>query len=282
MPQIQSTCSITLLWGLSWLASSAPTISHAADLPQIVAHRGLLRHAPENTPANFRACLELRLGFEFDVRRSKDGHLICLHDDTVDRTTDGKGKAGDLTLEELRRLDAGSWFHASYREERIPTVDEVFALLAANPRVDVLVAVDIKGDDPAIEADTAKLAKKHGVLARLIFIGRTIESPEVRARFKTVDKQIRVAHLAGRREELDAALADEQADWVYVRFVPTSDDVARVRAAGKRLFIAGPTVAGAEDANWRAAAAAGVDAILTDYPLELRKALTGRPNQPPK
>ena len=120
-------------------------------------------------------------------------------------------------------------------------------------------------------------------LAGLVqFIGRTIESMEVRARFKTADRQSRVAHLANRREELDAALADEAADWVYVRFVPTGDDAARVRGAGKRLFIAGPTVAGLEAANWRASSAAGVDAILTDYPLELRRTLMERADHPRK
>ena len=56
----------------------------AAEPPLIVAHRGLLRHAPENTLANFRACFELRLGFEFDVERTKDGHLVCIHDSTAD------------------------------------------------------------------------------------------------------------------------------------------------------------------------------------------------------
>ena len=68
----------------------------AADPPLIVAHRGLLLHAPENTLANFRACLELRLGFEFNVARTKDGHLICIHDNTVDRTTNGEGKVSDF------------------------------------------------------------------------------------------------------------------------------------------------------------------------------------------
>jgi glycerophosphoryl diester phosphodiesterase len=78
--------------------------------PLIVAHRGLLRHAPENTLANFRACLELRLGLEFDVQRTRDGRLVCIHDGTVDRTTGGTGKVAEMTLEEVRKLDAGSWF----------------------------------------------------------------------------------------------------------------------------------------------------------------------------
>src|SRR5262245_34033457 len=78
--------------------------------PLVVAHRGLLLHAPENTLANFRACMSLRIGFEFDVRRTKDLHLVCLHDDTLDRTTTGRGKLADHTLAEVRKLDAGAWF----------------------------------------------------------------------------------------------------------------------------------------------------------------------------
>src|ERR1700709_498092 len=82
----------------------------AGPRPLVVAHRGLLRHAPENTLANFRACLELRLGFEFDVQATKDGQLVCIHDSTVDRTTNGTGKVADLTLSAIRGFDAGSWF----------------------------------------------------------------------------------------------------------------------------------------------------------------------------
>ena len=85
----------------------------AAEPPLIVAHRGLLLHAPENTLANFRACLELRLGFEFDVEKTKDGHLVCIHDGTVDRTANGTGKEvginGVLTLRPNRMSTAASF-----------------------------------------------------------------------------------------------------------------------------------------------------------------------------
>ena len=73
---------------MAFYAAAMSAEGNAADpQPLIVARRGLLLHAPENTLANFRACLELRLGFEFDVERTKDGHLVCIHDGTVDRTT---------------------------------------------------------------------------------------------------------------------------------------------------------------------------------------------------
>jgi len=125
---------------------AVPLMSIAAEPPLIVAHRGLLLHAPENTLANFRACLELRLGFEFDVERTNDGQLVCIHDDTVDRTTNGTGKVSELTLEEIRRLDAGSWFDPKFADEKVPTIEEVLMLVAEYSQHNVLIAVDLKAE----------------------------------------------------------------------------------------------------------------------------------------
>ena len=61
--------------------------------PILIAHRGLLRHAPENTLPAFAACLELGIGFELDIRTTKDGHLVVFHDDNVQRTTDGPARS---------------------------------------------------------------------------------------------------------------------------------------------------------------------------------------------
>src|SRR5881396_282402 len=85
------------------------TATQAAEPPRplVVGHRGLMQAAPECTLAGFRACLALRVGFEFDVRRTKDGTLVCLHDATLDRTTDGRGSLADLTFAQVRMLDAG-------------------------------------------------------------------------------------------------------------------------------------------------------------------------------
>ena len=236
-----------------------------------VAHRGLRRDAPENTLPNFAACLDVHLGFEFDVRRSRDGVLVCLHDDTLDRTTDGSGPVVDKTLAELKRLDAGGWFAPSFPGLRIPTIDEVLALIAAHPASSGIYAVDLKAADAAVETDVIRLAKQHGVLDRLLFIGRTIDQPEVRRRLRAADAHCHTAALANTRDALSAAIAVVDSDWVYVRFVPTAAEVATLRAAGKRTIVAGPTVAGAQRGNWTKAAAAGVDAVLTDFPVEFRR-----------
>src|SRR5262245_19301782 len=88
--------------------------------PLVIGHRGLMHAAPECTLAGFRACLALQVGFEFDVRRCQDGTLVCLHDATLDRTTDGRGELAKITFEQLRKLDAGSRFDPAFRGQRVP------------------------------------------------------------------------------------------------------------------------------------------------------------------
>lgn len=248
------------------------TATPAADTgsPLVVAHRGLLRHAPENTIANFRACLELRIGFEVDVQRSKDGYLVCIHDDTVNRTTNGTGNVSDLTLAELKTLDAGSWFDPAFRGEQVPTLDEVFETLSRFPH-QVLIAMDLKAAE--VEEDVVSLANKHRVLDKLLFIGRTISVSEVRRRLRKAAPKAQIAVVANTADELMAAMSDEYADWVYVRYVPSESEVSRIHDDGQQVFIAGPTVAGEEIENWREAAKNGVDGILTDYPLSLKRVL---------
>src|SRR4051794_20980331 len=107
--------------GLVCAAVLVAAVAGEPASPRLIAHRGLLRHAPENTLAAYGACLDLRLGFELDVRRSKDGHLVIVHDADLKRTTDGKGRVADHTLAELKKLDAGRWFDTSFTGERVPT-----------------------------------------------------------------------------------------------------------------------------------------------------------------
>jgi glycerophosphoryl diester phosphodiesterase len=238
-----------------------------AGEPLAVAHRGLLLHAPENTLTNFRACLELRIGFEFDVEKSKDGHLVCIHDDTVDRTTNGNGAVSDLTLEEIRGLDAGSWFDPKFAGEKVPTVEEVLELVAKYQQHDVLIAVDLKAE--GVGQDIVRLAEKHEVLNKLLFIGKTISEPEVRDQIRSVSKKAHTAAVANNADEFSKALAAANANVVYFRYLPSKEQMEAVHRARKRAFIAGTTVSGNVPDNWQHAANVGVDGILTDYPFEL-------------
>ena len=252
--------------GVTCQGADAPTRQ-----PRIIGHRALMHDAPENTLAGIVAALELRIGFEFDIRRSKDGVLICMHDATVNRTTNGKGKVADLTLAELKKLDAGSWLSPAFADQKVPTLEEVFLLLKQRGRPGLLAALDLKVNDEKLASEVVKLAREQDVLDHCLCIGETITSPVLRRALRAADSKIGIAVLAQTADDLDAALKDEHADWAYVRFVPTAEQVERAHRAGKKVFLVGKAVAGREPENWNRAKAAGVDAMLTDHPLECRQ-----------
>jgi glycerophosphoryl diester phosphodiesterase len=122
-------------------------------LPKIIGHRGAAASAPENTLAGFRRAQALGAAWvEFDVRLSGDGRCIVLHDDTIDRTTDGSGLAAAMTLNELAAFDAGAWFAPDFAGETIPTFEETIDLLA---ELGLGANVEIKPQRGA-EAETAE------------------------------------------------------------------------------------------------------------------------------
>lgn len=98
--------------------------------PLVIAHRGSSSSAPENTFAAFSRALEDGAdAIECDIRLTKDNRVVVIHDATVKRTTNGRGYVRDYTLEELQRLDAGSWFDRRFAGERVPTLEEVLQLI---------------------------------------------------------------------------------------------------------------------------------------------------------
>jgi glycerophosphoryl diester phosphodiesterase len=98
--------------------------------PRVIGHRGAARSAPENTLAGLRKAAALGVAWvEFDVRLTRDGRAILLHDDTLERTTDGQGAAAELDFDAIRKFDAGGWFGPDFRGERVPGLEETVALL---------------------------------------------------------------------------------------------------------------------------------------------------------
>ncbi len=90
----------------------------------IVAHRGNSSQAPENTIAAIQHAADVADYTEFDIRETSDGHLVLMHDTTVDRTTNGAGPIAGMTLADVKTLDAGSWFDPAFAGERVPTMAE--------------------------------------------------------------------------------------------------------------------------------------------------------------
>jgi glycerophosphoryl diester phosphodiesterase len=137
--------------------------------PMIFGHRGACAHAPENTLASFEMAFNHSAdAVELDVKLSKDSHVVVFHDQTVDRTTEGKGKVNDLTLAELKSLDAGSFFNEKFKGERIPTLDEVFEHVGKKLFVNVELTNYASPKDELIE-EVANIVLRHQMENRVLF-----------------------------------------------------------------------------------------------------------------
>lgn len=237
------------------------------DLPPIIGHRGAAAEAPENTLASLRrAHASGARMVEFDVKLTADSVPILIHDERLERTTSGRGLVRERMLDEIRALDAGSWFHASFAGEAVPTLDEAAALCLD---LDLAVNVEIK-PCPGREVETAMLALDH--LRRLwplsadpplisSFAPAALEvareaAPEwprgyLATRLRK-DWQSRVRQFACSTVHLDADRL-------------TQRDAAAVRAAGLPLLVY--TVNDLEEA--RRMNALGARALITDRVLHL-------------
>ena len=140
-----------------------------------VAHRGASNFAPENTQSAFRKALELGADFlECDVHLSKDGELIIMHDDKVDRTTNGSGYVKNFTLAELKELDAGGKFHASFAGEKIITLNELLDEFYGE--VGLLIEIKKPSMYPGIEEKVVALLSEYKDLNSIIVQSFDIES----------------------------------------------------------------------------------------------------------
>lgn len=125
--------------------------------PIIIAHRGASKYAPENTIASFMKAVEMNSdGIELDVHMTKDKALVVCHDEKVDRTTNGKGFIKDLTLMEIKELDAGSWFGEEFKGQRIPELKEVLELIKDK---EILLNIELKNAPIVYEGIEEKVVK---------------------------------------------------------------------------------------------------------------------------
>jgi glycerophosphoryl diester phosphodiesterase len=137
--------------------------------PVIFAHRGASAYAPENTLAAFqRAVAQGADAIELDAKLSADGFAIAIHDETVDRTTDGMGRVKDLSLADLRSLDAGSSFSEKFHGERIPLLEEVFEAVGRQVFINVELANYDNKHDHLVET-VCMLVKKFNLQTRVLF-----------------------------------------------------------------------------------------------------------------
>lgn len=218
-------------------------------MPLRIGHRGAAGHAPENTCAAIKTGISLRVDYvELDVQVTKDGKLVIMHDKRVERTTNGRGYVARMTLDEIRKLDAGNG-------ERVPTVQEVLEL--AQGRVGLMLEII----SPGIAEQLCTQVREGG------FTGSVIYASFLHAellRVHALDPVAKTLALLEGAPVTPAAFAiDAQATHVGLGLDSIlSDQVEALRSAGTRVFVY--TVNHPEDID--AVKRLGVDGIISDFP----------------
>lgn len=189
----------------------------------VVSHRGDNLSAPENTIASAQKAVAMGADYiEFDVRQSADGVLYVMHDETVDRTTNGTGLIAEMTSDEIDRLDAGSWFSPDFSGEKVPRLEDFLSHIKGLCKI----YCEIK---EAHVADVVSLLRGFGAPDE-IFLGSF--SPEIRQEYRTIAPELRrniQLHVAG---SLEQAVHHEQGH--IFEFLETNITREAVQAAKKR------------------------------------------------
>lgn len=234
---------------------------------KIYAHRGASGTHPENTLAAFKEASRLAIhGVEFDVHVSKDGELVVIHDETIDRTSNGVGYVKDLTLSELRAYDFGSWFNEDYAGESIQTLEEVLKIFQHTTHH---VNIELKSDVFPYEGMGEKvryLVEKMGMADRVVI--SSFDHEAIR-NFKRSAPHIEVAILT--MEVLVDAYDYARvipADALHI-FLPTAMRKMTKDALLKGAIIRVFTVN--DEDNALALEKIGVHAIFTDFPEKMKQ-----------
>ncbi|RZB20738.1 glycerophosphodiester phosphodiesterase [Streptomyces sp. F001] len=269
-------------------ADAAADADSAAEQPVVIAHRGASAQAPENTLAAVDKAAELGIQWvENDVQRTKDGELVVIHDDSLQRTTDveevfpdrAPWKVKDFTAAEIARLDAGSWFAPSYAGARVPTLKEYLRRVEHHHQK---LLLEIKKPElyPGIEQQTLKLLGNEGWLDRQHLTGRLIVQsfsadsvravhelkPAVRTGFLGTPSMAEVSGYARFVDQINPSYGTLSARYVSAVRGFTG-------AHGRPLEVFTWTVDDAATA--RRVARYGVDGIITNKPDVVREALGG-------
>lgn len=241
--------------------------------PLVVAHRGSSGSAPENTMAAFRLAVAAGADMlEFDIRMTRDFELVVHHDRSLGRTSDGSGRIWDLTLGEVREADAGSWHSRRFAGERIPTFRQVLEEIPVSVGLDIEVKTD--GDRRrGIALPEAVLLLVREARRETSVIVSSFDHAFLR-RLHRLDPALRLGALAvpiRDRFRAPSQIARRTGAKVFIcsRAQLRARHVRDARGAGLMLAVYGVNTV----ADLARASRAGVDAVITDYPSRIIRAL---------
>ena len=239
--------------------------------PLLIGHRGASGEAPENTLVAFRLAVEQGADVvELDVQLTADGIPVVIHDPTVERTTDGSGLVNSLTLEQVKRLDAGRSFGALYPGARIPTLDEVLAWASGT----VPLAIEIKNTpvrNPGIEEKVVEALQRHQMIEHSVVISFDHSSV---LRTKEICPELAGGVLFAGSPVSPSTLASQaRADVLLPHWSDVGEQMMRdARAHG--LAVAAWVVD--SEVEMEFALSLGLDALGTNYPGRLKALVDAR------
>jgi len=235
------------------------------NMVEIIAHRGSSGHAPENTASAFLKALEHKTDMvEFDVAITKDGIPVIFHDTKMKRLTGQPGIMGQYTLNQIKKLDAGSWFHPDYHQERILTLEEGINLLRATR-----INVEIKPDSAGHEKKILDIVRNAGILYDVLF---SSVSARILKNMQHIDNKLNMGVVAGGilwKGSLKTAL-DLKCKSINPRMGLLSAKLVS-SAHSHGLKVLAWTIN--KESDMCSAAKMGVDGIFTNYPDRLKKVL---------
>ncbi len=231
-----------------------------------VAHRGSSGEAPENTMASFqRAIAQGADIIETDAQLSKDKEIVLIHDETVERTTDGRGKVSQLTLKEIKSLDAGSWFEKEFSGEKIPTLSEALEVIRGRTKLNI----ELKGKNLLLVPKVTNLLREKGFIKEAILSSFNYSFIE---EAKRLEPRITTGLLfATSAQEKTSLNYWKWADLILPRYNLVSEDLVK-KAHGKGRKVIAWTVDEPEEI--KRLIGLGVDGIASNYPTLLTKVLT--------
>jgi glycerophosphoryl diester phosphodiesterase len=236
------------------------------------AHRGASAYAPQNTLAAFLMAAEMGAdGIELDVHLSADNEVVVIHDNTVDGTTDGRGRVSGMTLSELKRLDAGAWFDERFAGERIPTLQEVFDAVGHRLLINIEIKAERDHHPLAQEAEVVRLIEDNQIAQRVLV---SSFAPSSLRRVRKMNPNIPLGFLYSRPEPL---FLPRLLRWFSVPYdalhpslgMVSRGYVERARRRGERVNVWTVNV----PHDMRRMRDLGVDGIITNHPDLLRDVL---------
>ena len=160
----------------------------------VMAHRGASADSPENTRIAVQTAVESGADYaEIDVHQTKDGEIILLHDETLDRTTSEKGYVWDFTWDEIRRLDAGSWFGDEFQGEPVPSLEEIIRF--STGRIKLNIEIKISREEPDIVSKVVTIIHNYDFEDDCIVTSFDREAVE---KIKEIDHRIKTGFIFGK------------------------------------------------------------------------------------